>query len=105
PAPNRDDPFAELKNRVHLAVIGVLGPRLFTVNMDQAALREQVLADTRRHLANEAGISRDDRERLANEITDDALGHGPLERLLADDSNPEIMCKGHCDTWIQLQGG
>jgi pilus assembly protein CpaF len=73
--PGRVDPFAELKNRVHMAVISVLGPRLFNVDIDSLALREQVLADTRRHLAQETGISREDRERLANEIADDALGH------------------------------
>ena len=100
----RDDPFAEIKNRIHLAVIGVLGPRLFNAGLDPAALREQVLADTRRHLAQEAGMSRDDRERLAAEIADDALGHGPLERLLADDSVTEIMVNGPYDIWIERQG-
>src|SRR5437764_9528474 len=103
-APGRDDPFAELKNRVHLAVIGVLGPRLFNAGLDPAALREQVLADTRRHLAQEPGLSRDDRERLAAEIADDALGHGPLERLLADESVTEIMVNGPYDIWIERQG-
>src|SRR4051794_34370725 len=102
--PGRDDPFAELKNRVHLAVIGVLGPRLFNAGLDPAGLREQVLADTRRHLAQEPGLSRDDRDRLANEIADDALGHGPLERLLADDSITEIMVNGPYDIWIERQG-
>ncbi len=104
PTPGRDDPFAELKNRVHLAVIGVLGPRLFNVNVDPTTLREQVLVDTRRLLAQETGISRDDRERLAAEIADDALGHGPLERLLADDSVTEIMVNGPYDIWIERQG-
>ncbi len=89
----RDDPFAEIKNRIHLAVIGVLGPRLFNAGLDPAALREQVLADTRRHLAQEAGMSRDDRERLAAEIADDALGHGT-----------EIMVNGPYDIWIERQG-
>jgi pilus assembly protein CpaF len=103
-APGRDDPFADLKNRVHLAVIGVLGPRLFNAGLDPAGLREQVLADTRRHLAQEPGLSRDDRERLANEIADDALGHGPLERLLADESVTEIMVNGPYDIWIERQG-
>jgi pilus assembly protein CpaF len=102
--PGRDDPFADLKNRVHLAVIGVLGPRLFNAGLDSAGLREQVLADTRRHLAQEPGLSRDDRDRLAAEITDDALGHGPLERLLADDSVTEIMVNGPHDIWIERQG-
>jgi pilus assembly protein CpaF len=103
-APGRDDPFAELKNRIHMSVIGVLGPRLFNAGLDPSGLREEVLADTRRHLAQETGLSRDDRERLAAEITDDALGHGPLERLLADDSITEIMVNGPWDIWIERQG-
>jgi pilus assembly protein CpaF len=102
--PGRDDPFAELKNRVHLAVIGDLGPQLFNVSMDPAALRDRVVADIRRHLSDEAGISRDDRERLASAIADDALGHGPLERLLADDSISEIMVNGPYDIWIERSG-
>jgi pilus assembly protein CpaF len=104
PPPGRDDPFAELKNRVHLAVIGDLGPQLFNVSMDPLALRDRVLVDIRRHLSEEQGISRDDRERLASEIADDALGHGPLERLLADDSISEIMVNGPYDIWIERQG-
>ena len=47
PTPGRDDPFAEIKNRVHMAVIGDLGPQLFNVSMDPIALRERVLADIR----------------------------------------------------------
>src|SRR4029450_3746911 len=94
PPPGRDDPFAELKNRVHMAVIGDLGPQLFNVNMDPIAMRDRVLTDIRRHLSDEQGISRDDRERLASAIADDALGHGPLERLLAGDSISGMMGHG-----------
>jgi pilus assembly protein CpaF len=104
PTPGRDDPFAEIKNRVHMAVIGDLGPQLFNVSMDPIALRERVLADIRRHLSEEQGISRDDRDRLASAIADDALGHGPLERLLADDSISEIMVNGPYDVWIERHG-
>ena len=104
PPPGRDDPFAELKNRVHLAVIGELGPQLFNVSMDPVALRDRVVVDIKRHLADEPGISRDDRERLASAIADDALGHGPLERLLADDSISEIMVNGAYDVWIERHG-
>jgi pilus assembly protein CpaF len=100
----RDDPFAEIKNRVHMAVIGDLGPQLFNVSMNPVALRDRVLVDIRRHLSDEQGISRDDRERLASAIADDALGHGPLERLLADDSISEIMVNGPYDIWIERHG-
>jgi pilus assembly protein CpaF len=98
------EPFAELKTRVHLAVIGELGPQLFNVTMDPAALRERVVVDIRRHLAGETTLSRDDRERLSKEIADDILGYGPLERLLADDSISEIMVNGPGDIWIERQG-
>src|SRR5216117_2516368 len=98
------DTFAELKNRIHLAVIGDLGPQLFNVSIDPEDLRERVSADIRNHLAEEPGIARDDRQRLAGEIADDILGHGPLERLLADDTITEIMVNGPFDIWIERQG-
>jgi pilus assembly protein CpaF len=103
-APTGRDPFSEVKNRIHLAVIGDLGPQLFNVNMDPNALRERVLTDIRTRLATEQGISRDERERLAAEIADDILAHGPLERLLADESVTEIMVNGPFDVWVERQG-
>jgi pilus assembly protein CpaF len=98
------DPFAEVKNRIHLAVIGELGPQLYTSTMDPIALRDRVVGDIRTQLGVESGISRDDRERLVAEISDDILGHGPLERLLADDSVTEIMVNGPFDIWVERQG-
>src|SRR5919202_456956 len=98
------DPFAEVKNRVHLAVIGDLGPQLFAATMDPFALRERVTTEIATRLSNESGISRDDRDRIAKEIADDILGHGPLERLLADDSVTEIMVKGPYEIWVERQG-
>jgi pilus assembly protein CpaF len=103
-APTGRDPFAEVKNKIHLAVIGELGPQLFNVSMDPNTLRERVTADIRGHLADEQGLARDDRDRLAAELADDILGHGPLERLLADDSVTEIMVNGPYDVWVERQG-
>src|SRR5215216_3690637 len=99
-----DDPFAELKNRVHLSVIGELGPQLFNATMDPNGLRDRVTTDITAHLGTEPGLSRDDREGLAAEIADDILGHGPLERLLADDSITEIMVNGPFEVWVERQG-
>ena len=102
-APPRD-PFADLKNRIHLAVIGDLGPQLFATSIDPFALRERVTAEIQTRLNDEPGISRDDRERIAGEIAADILGHGPLERLLADDSVSEIMVNGPSEIWVERQG-
>src|SRR5947208_9483213 len=104
PTPAERDPFADLKSRVHFTVIGDLGPQLYNVNMDPEGLRERVLADVRDQLAQETGISRDDRQRIALEVADDILGHGPLERLLADESVTEIMVNGPHEIWIERQG-
>jgi pilus assembly protein CpaF len=98
------DPFAEVKNRIHLAVIGDLGPQLFNTNMEPSSLRERVTAEIGTRLADESGISKDDRDRIAAEIADDILGHGPLERLLADDSVSEIMVNGPHEIWVERQG-
>jgi pilus assembly protein CpaF len=98
------DPFAELKDGIHRAVITGLGPRLYNVDTDPEKLHERVMTDIRGHLSQESGLARDDRERLATELADDILGHGPIERLLADESVTEIMVNGPHDVWIERGG-
>src|SRR5919197_6384502 len=98
------DPFAEIKNRVHMAVIGELGPQLFNADIDVVAMRARVMSDIEAELEHESGIARTDRRRLADAIADDILGHGPLERPLADHSVTEIMINGPYDIWIERQG-
>jgi pilus assembly protein CpaF len=102
--PADSDPFAELKNQVHLLVISELGPQLFNVTVDNDTLRERVVADIRRHLNQETGLSRSERDQIAMDLADDILGHGPLERLLADDTISEIMVNGPFDIWIERHG-
>ena len=87
-----------------MLVISELGPQLTGQVIDPVGMRDRVIADIRRHLSGETGISRDDRERLTSEIADDILGYGPLERLLADDSITEIMVNGPGEIWIERQG-
>ncbi len=103
-APVVIDPFAEVKDRIHKAVIGGLGPQLFNAETDPVTLRSRVEADISVHLNQERGLARTDRERIAREVADDILGHGPLERILADDTITEIMVNGPFDVWIERQG-
>jgi pilus assembly protein CpaF len=98
------DPFAELKNRIHLALIEELGPQLFTLGGDPGTVKAHVEADIKARLAEEPGLSRDDKERLEAELTDDVVGYGPLERLLADESVSEIMVNGPGDIWVEREG-
>ncbi len=99
-----EDAFAELKNRVHQSVISELGPQLYARDLDPATLRDRAIAAIRAELDGEAGLSRDDRERLIAEIADDTLAHGPIERLLADPEVTEIMVNGANEVWVERGG-
>jgi pilus assembly protein CpaF len=98
------DPFSELKNRIHLALISDLGPQLFAIGADGSTIRSRVEEEIKEHLQQETRLSREDRERLLGEIADDVLGYGPLERLLADETVSEIMVNGPLDIWVERQG-
>jgi len=98
------DPFSELKNRLHLALINELGPQLFTVGADPSQIRARVEKDLKERLQLEQGLSREDRDRLLAEIADDVVGYGPLERLLADEAISEIMVNGPNQIWVERQG-
>jgi len=103
PAPV-DASFVELKDRIHMAVISELGPRLYNEALSGAALRDVVMADVRQRLAQERGLATSDRERLTQEIANDTLGHGPIEPLLQDDTVNEVMVNGPSDVWVERSG-
>src|SRR5690242_42076 len=98
------DPFAELKNRVHLALIEDLGRQIFGTAVDPETIEARITAEIQARLQQEAGLSKDDRERLVGELRDDVLGHGPIERLLGDDTVTEIMVNGPFDVWVERDG-
>ena len=97
------DPFAEIKNRIHLELVSELGPRLFEV-ADSESVRRTVEEGIRDRLRQEAVLAHEDRQRLAAEIADDIFGYGPLERLLNDSSISEVMVNGCEDIWIERDG-
>ncbi len=98
------DPFADIKNRIHMAVISEVGPKLSNDAIDREALREHVTSSIDAQLRAEVGLSREDRAAIAEAVSDDILGHGPIERLLADDTITEIMINGALDVWVERAG-
>ncbi|MFZ0043824.1 MAG: CpaF family protein [Solirubrobacteraceae bacterium] len=97
-------PMQEMKTRIHRDLIDDLGRQLFNTTLDQATLRGRVQEELRERLAQEHGISREDRESIAIELTADIVGYGPLERLLADETVTEIMANGPYDIWVERAG-
>ena len=99
------DPYAKLKLRVHHACITKLGPELFTRDRSPEEQAKRVMAAVREQLeADETPLSREDRERLVQEIADDVLGFGPLEPLLKDETITEIMVNGPSQVFVERFG-
>jgi len=99
----RRDPFAQVKNRIHLTLVSELGPQLADV-ADSSEVRDSVNAQIMAELQQEAGLSRSDRDRIGREIADDIFGYGPLEQLLSDRTISEVMVNGHDQIWIERDG-
>ncbi len=98
------DPFAEVKNRIHLLLVSELGPQLFDV-ADHAQARERAMAEIRRAARSRSRSSRAPTASASRaEISDDVFGYGPLEQLIADPSISEIMVNGHSQVWIERDG-
>jgi pilus assembly protein CpaF len=103
-APRATDPYAELKTRVHHAVIATLGAELFRQDANQD-LTERVLRSVTEQLAlDRTPLTREERRQLVREITDDILGYGPLEPFLRDDSVTEVMVNAFDRIYVERHG-
>src|SRR3954453_7480750 len=79
------DPLASIKGKVQTALLEALGPALHSSKLSTEEVEQhvkQVLQDVIE--AEETPLTAADRNRLAGLITDEVLGHGPLEPLLRD---------------------
>jgi len=99
------DPFAGVKRSVHAALLETLGPTLYDAHVDQRELGQRVVETLQSVLwRDETPMTASDRTRVANEILDDILGHGPLEPYLRDPEVSEIMVNGHDQLYVERGG-
>jgi len=100
-----EDPFGPLKRSVHEALLAVLGPKLYDTHLDQRELEQQVTQALQVVLQrDETPMTVADRARVAQEVADDILGHGPLEPYLRDPDVSEIMVNGHDQIYVERNG-
>jgi pilus assembly protein CpaF len=99
------DPFAEVKRSVHAALLDVLGPKLYDARLEQRELEQQVTQTLQEVLQrDETPLTVVDRSRIAQEVADEILGHGPLEPYLRDPGVSEIMVNGHDQIYVERSG-
>ncbi|HXW86855.1 MAG TPA: CpaF family protein [Streptosporangiaceae bacterium] len=100
-----EDPFGPLKRSVHEALLAMLGPKLYDTHLDERELGEQVTQALQVVLQrDETPMTVADRARVAQEVADDILGHGPLEPYLRDPGVSEIMVNGHDQIYVERNG-
>ena len=89
-----EDPFGPLKRSVHEALLEMLGPTLYDTHLDQRELEQQVTRALQVVLQrDETPMTVADRARVAQEVADDILGHGPLEQYLRDPDDVLLQAK------------
>jgi len=103
---NRRDPVLdELRQRIHHNLIDELGPIIYDKRLSEDDLRRRVNEQLHSALAQErAPLSAADKAQLIQDVSDDILGYGPIDRLLKDDDVTEIMVNGPAQVYVERNG-
>jgi pilus assembly protein CpaF len=101
-APVRES-FRDTKFRIQGRVISDLDPKLDLAN--QVEVRRQIEEIFGRAVDEEGlALTRAERVRMLEQITDEIVGLGPLEPLLRDESVTEVMVNGPRQIYIERSG-
>jgi pilus assembly protein CpaF len=93
----------DLKGRIQDRLIADLDPQTDITKTDEVRHTIEGLYD--QYLAQEGHIlSRQEKQRLFEQIVAEILGFGPLEPLLADGTVTEIMVNGHDKIFVERRG-
>ncbi|MDQ1508218.1 MAG: pilus assembly protein CpaF, partial [Actinomycetota bacterium] len=105
PAVTRTSQLEELRLRVHQFVIDAVGPMLQDDAVDETALRRLVQEQVHKGLGDEhTALSAAERVQLIQDVTDDTLGYGPIDRFLHDPGITEVMVNGPKSVYIERRG-
>src|SRR5450830_735346 len=84
------DPFARVKASVHQALMDSLGPQLYDPHLEQSELELRVRQTLQTVINSEnTPLAAADRNRIAQEVSDEILGLGPLDLFFNDTATTE----------------
>jgi pilus assembly protein CpaF len=103
--PGRDPVLAELRLKIHGRLIEELGPILYDNRLSPDDLRRKVHEQLQAALAGEkAPLSAADKAQIIQDVSDDILGYGPIDKLLRDPDVSEVMCNGPDQIYVERKG-
>jgi pilus assembly protein CpaF len=101
----RDPVLDELRQKIHHHLIDELGPILYDKRLSEEDLRRRVHDQLQAALAQErAPLSAADKAQLIQDVSDDILGYGPIDRLLKDEEITEVMVNGPDSVYTERAG-
>jgi pilus assembly protein CpaF len=99
------DAVAELKGKAQDALFARLGVRLFDSTLTEKQLQAFIAQEiTELMSSTTVPLSVAERRRLVDEIIDDVVGLGPIERYIADASVTEVMVNATDRIYIERSG-
>ncbi|HVN11129.1 MAG TPA: CpaF family protein [Kineosporiaceae bacterium] len=99
------DVHADLKRQVHQSLLDTLGPKLYDARLTQSEMETKVRTTLHEVLATgDIPLTGTDRAQIAQEISDDILGYGPIEPYLRDVDVTEIMVNGSDQIFVERGG-
>src|SRR5919201_5546216 len=101
----RDTVLDELRQKVHHHLIEELGPILYDRRLSEDDLRRRVQEQLHSTLAKErAPLSAADKAQLIQDVSDDVLGYGPIDRFLKEPEVTEVMVNGPEQVYVERHG-
>jgi pilus assembly protein CpaF len=101
----RDPVLSELRQKIHQRLIDELGPILYDNRLAPEELRKRVNEQLQAALSVErTPLSASDKEQLIQDVSDDILGYGPIDKLLRDPAVSEIMVNGPNSVYVERKG-
>jgi pilus assembly protein CpaF len=96
--------YLELKSHVHNKLFEILDLSK-TADMSEETNGDEVVAATQRILSDEGiAITKDERQRLLQDIKDEVFGLGPIECLLRDPTVCDILVNGPNQVYVERAG-
>lgn len=96
----KEDPYLEVKRRIHTAIIDDMNKNGKTITDREAMYK---IVDDRVN-DDEFMIPRIDRVKVATELFNDIMGYGPIEELVQNPSYSEIMVNGPNQIYVEDKG-
>jgi pilus assembly protein CpaF len=94
-----------IKRDTHALLVEELGPELDNMSVDDASLATRLRAKLGELLDRETTpMSHADRQEIVQDVIDDVMGYGPIQKLLDDATVTEIMVNNANEIFVEREG-